>query len=228
MEIITDADALRQVSIPVNIDDDNYPNISSLLDSLPKDALGLSAPQIGLFERLFVANLSTGRFIFVNPSLVEKSDGMAASTEMCLSLPGVRRVVSRHMQVVIKADEIYYHTCLKVRLHEKSMTLNFQDAYIIQHEYDHLEGVLIIDLPPHKSDDKKVREKRSNRMLKIISKRESRKNAVKVNMPKKISAKNSEKLKKKEKRQRRKEMKDLQKRVEIEERYEARKIGLLK
>ncbi len=225
MDIITDPDALRQISVPVG-DVDNAQNISSLLDSLPDGALGLSAPQIGIFERLFVANLSTGTFVFINPSLVDKSDGMIASTEMCLSLPGVRRVVSRHMQVVIKADEIYRHDDLSNAL-DNSMTLNFQDAYIIQHEYDHLEGILIIDLPPYKADQKII-EKRSKRMLKIMTKREARKNTTKSNVPKKISAKNAEKFKKKEKNRRRKEKKDLQKRVEIEERYKARKSGLLK
>ena len=119
--IITNADSLRQISTPINLNDISTLNrdpqpfdlvsreseiiIRSLAELLPEKAFGLAAPQIGEFKRIFIVRLSLGLFIFVNPNLI-KSGSTFASTEECLSLPSITKCVSRATRTTIKADII--------------------------------------------------------------------------------------------------------------------------
>jgi len=102
--------------------------------------VGLAAPQVGLSWRLFVAN-PTGEpeddQVYINPELVHFGGGYAARDEGCLSLPGITVEMSRPAEVTIRAMN------LKGEVFEE--TADGLLARIWQHEYDHLEGVLIID-----------------------------------------------------------------------------------
>ena len=73
-EILTNADALRQISKPIpseTVSERGREIAYQLLHSIPEEsiALGLAAPQIGIFERIFIAQLTTGFFVFINPRL---------------------------------------------------------------------------------------------------------------------------------------------------------------
>jgi peptide deformylase len=104
--------------------------------------VGLAAPQIGLGLRLFIvdgAPLDEGDFkkVFINPEILEERGADWPYEEGCLSIPGIRSEVMRAPKLRLR----YYDE--RWNLH----TENFEGmkARIIQHEYDHIEGVLFID-----------------------------------------------------------------------------------
>ncbi len=102
--------------------------------------VGLAAPQVGLGWRMFVAN-PTGEEeddrVFVNPVLRDPSRETEEREEGCLSLPHVGGVIRRPSSIVIEALGLDGE-----RFELKGEGL---EARVWQHEYDHLEGVLIID-----------------------------------------------------------------------------------
>jgi peptide deformylase len=111
------------------------------------DGVGLAAPQIGKSLRLFTIDttpmsdddpsLAGFRKAFINPKIVEESGIPWKYIEGCLSLPEIREEVERPSIVKIK----YYDENFK--LHEE--TYDGVKARVIQHEYDHLEGILLVD-----------------------------------------------------------------------------------
>lgn len=98
---------------------------------------GLAAPQIDLSIRLFVAEYEEQRIALLNPEIV-KSEGEALGTEGCLSIPGYYGCnIRRAEQIVVKAQDI----------RGKPVRRRFEGwfARIVQHEIDHLDGVLFLD-----------------------------------------------------------------------------------
>ncbi len=232
--IITDVDTLHNKSESVDPTSvETMVLIRDLYDSLPAKQLGLAAPQINTFQRVFVAWLPAlkRKFAFINPKFVEKSENVMPSTEGCLSLPKVMRTIERCAQVVIDADRI-------LELHDDGsgftvqdvkgpLLLNWLEAFVVQHEYDHLEGVLITDLPAVPSLEEKMQERKQQRQSKIQAKRQL-KQLIKTASTPDIGAKKpkSRKAAEKEKRRARKARKRQEKRIEIEERYSAKQEGL--
>jgi peptide deformylase len=111
--------------------------------------VGLAAPQVGVSKRLTVIDPSAGedpgaKLVFVNPELV-KLEGKQVGEEGCLSIPGFREDVKRAMRVKVRArnaDGIEFETDYTELL-----------ARAIQHENDHLNGVLFLKhLSPLKRD----------------------------------------------------------------------------
>ena len=102
--------------------------------------VGLAAPQVGLNWRLFVAN-ATGEpaddRVFINPVLKDPSPQQDEAEEGCLSLPDIRAPIRRPTGITIVATD----------LQGQRFTLSAEElpARIWQHEYDHLDGILIID-----------------------------------------------------------------------------------
>jgi peptide deformylase len=109
---------------------------------LKKDGLGLAAPQVGVNERLVILNfrLDSKKFrptAFLNPEIIEKSLEIKSVEEGCLSLPGIFGKVPRPLRVSLKfCDEDG-----AVRI----LALDGINARVIQHEIDHLDGILFID-----------------------------------------------------------------------------------
>lgn len=131
--------------------DKNYPQLDQLLenmwDSMKSDGVGLAAPQIGLSLRIFVIDaapfaedhpeVATFHQAFINPVMIEYFGEQENFNEGCLSLPGIREDVIRKSSIRIQYfDEQFI-------LHQEEFT--GLKARIIQHEYDHLEGKLLID-----------------------------------------------------------------------------------
>ena len=118
--------------------------VSDLLDTMyAQNGVGLAAPQIGVNYRVFVIDVSTGDqplnpIVFINPKIIKKS-GSVISNEGCLSFPEAYTDVKRYANVMVKA----------LNSQGKPFTLEATDgtllARAIQHEFDHLEGVLFID-----------------------------------------------------------------------------------
>lgn len=101
------------------------------------DGLGLAAPQVGKDMRLCIARVNGRLTPMVNPEITWKSKITETSEEGCLSLPGVWIPVSRAVEIVVR-----YQTA---RGDTKELKLSDMDARVVQHETDHLDGVLIVD-----------------------------------------------------------------------------------
>ncbi|MBD3421283.1 MAG: peptide deformylase [Chitinivibrionales bacterium] len=106
-----------------------------------KDGVGLAAPQVDRAVRLFVIDATQGErppLVFINPELTWFSDEKEDYEEGCLSIPEIRLNVNRPVQVTVKALDING----KPFTVEKAQGLL---ARAIQHEYDHLEGIMFVD-----------------------------------------------------------------------------------
>lgn len=135
------APVLRQKAAPVEAVDDHVRRVVARLFDLMHDAegIGLAAPQVGLPWRLFVVDAHQDHppRVFINPELSAFGGDLEANDEGCLSLPGIRVDVRRPTAVTVTAlDELGQPFTLDA----VGLT-----ARVVQHEYDHLNGVLIID-----------------------------------------------------------------------------------
>ena len=118
------------------------------------NGVGLAAPQISISKRLFVIDASPFaqdeelspeeaavikdfKSVFINPTVLDETGKEWDFTEGCLSIPNIREDVSRKEEITIRFwDE---------QLKKQILTLNGLAARVVQHEYDHIEGVLFTD-----------------------------------------------------------------------------------
>lgn len=148
-DIITNTVLLRKKSVKTDQNENQI--IQDLWDSIPENGAGLAAPQINYFERIFVAKLSTGNFAFVNPEIVYNTEYVKLpSLESCLSIPGVSRVVGRYPEITISGKILSKEGFEYL----SPVTFKNKDAFIIQHEIDHLDGVLITNIDEHPTAQK--------------------------------------------------------------------------
>jgi peptide deformylase len=124
-----DAPILRKVCRPdFTITADEINQMLCVLEE--NGGLGLAAPQVGIDARLFVTEWGE---VFINPRVVGIA-GPTRAIEGCLSLPGVTATIDRWANIRMADGRIY----------------EGQRAGVILHEIDHLDGVLITDLPQRK------------------------------------------------------------------------------
>lgn len=129
----------------------DFPELDTLIENMfdtmyAASGIGLAAPQIGQSWRLFVLDAELAdealykgqKRVFINPLILEESGDPWPYAEGCLSIPEIRGDVNRRAAVRLR-----YEDAQRV-LHEESF--DGMLARIIQHEYDHLEGRLFIDL----------------------------------------------------------------------------------
>jgi peptide deformylase len=126
--------------------DDDLAALARRMVSLMNDAhgAGLAAPQIGLLRRVFVYEVSEedGPVVVVNPEIVERSDEMVVDGEGCLSISLL--IDERHDVPVERSARI------RLRAQDVDGTVVERDiegheARVVQHELDHLDGILILD-----------------------------------------------------------------------------------
>lgn len=132
---------LRQVAKAVVPSPETTKLIQVLIDTVEKqhnpEGVGLAAPQIGSLQRIFVAKM-TNKFVpFFNPIIVKKSEREEIAIEGCLSVPDLYGEVRRPYAITVR----YLNRFGKTVLHE----YHGISARIIQHETDHLEGILFLD-----------------------------------------------------------------------------------
>ncbi|MFA7254823.1 MAG: peptide deformylase [Candidatus Omnitrophota bacterium] len=132
---------LKKKAAPVT---DFGPAMQKLFDDMiatmhVSDGVGLAAPQIGISQQVFIAcpNMRQGEEYVVVNAVIEKKSGTAVAAEGCLSLPGI-------------SGEIVRATKLRLTFQDragKKHTAEVEDffARVIQHEMDHLNGILLID-----------------------------------------------------------------------------------
>ena len=137
---------LRKIAKPIRqLADDEIKNISkNLIESLERfDGVGLAAPQIGHSIRMFAIyplwiedEKKRKTMVFINPTLLEL-EGIQNEEEGCLSIPEIFEKVKRAEKVIFKAQN------LSGKWEQYIATDLF--ARVVQHEYDHLDGILFID-----------------------------------------------------------------------------------
>lgn len=137
----------------------DYPKLDELIENMFETmyaayGIGLAAPQIGLPVRMFMVDaapfeddddiseeerdfLKNFKRVFINPKIVEETGDEWAFNEGCLSIPDVREDVFRKDTITIEY--------LDENFNKKRETVDGIAARIIQHEYDHVEGILFTD-----------------------------------------------------------------------------------
>ncbi len=147
---------LKKVATHIDAD---YPKLSELIDNMFETmynayGVGLAAPQIGLPIRLFLVDttpfsededlseedqkaLDGFKRVFINAEIIEEEGEEWAFNEGCLSIPDVREDVFRKPKITIEY--------LDENFQPKKETFDGLIARVIQHEYDHIEGVLFTD-----------------------------------------------------------------------------------
>jgi peptide deformylase len=131
---------LKQPARPVEeITGDLIPLVHGMYATMEEaEGVGLAAPQVGVRKRLFTYDLheGDGPQAVINPEIVE-SDGEVIRDEGCLSVPGFRFEIVRAQRVVMRGLD----------LDGREIVIDDDDhmAHIIQHEIDHLDGVLLLD-----------------------------------------------------------------------------------
>ena len=129
---------LRQHSAEVKVvDDDVRRLVDDMLETMEAaKGLGLAANQVGVARRVAVVDVDGDRFTMIDPRIVE-SEGRATAEEGCLSIPEIYADVTRPDRVVIEALDA------DGNLYRKDAT--GLKARAIQHEIDHLDGILFLD-----------------------------------------------------------------------------------
>jgi len=140
MEIRTHGDpVLRRRAEPVEtIDEDVRAICEQMLETMFRaNGAGLAAPQIGISKRIIVLDVDGQFHVLINPELVEMSDEKESLTEGCLSVPGVDATVDRAVRATIEGTTLEGE---HIRIEGEGLL-----ARAMQHEIDHLNGMLYID-----------------------------------------------------------------------------------
>ena len=129
---------LRQHSVEVaTLDDEVRRLIEDMFDTMDAArGVGLAANQVGIPRRVAVVDVEDDRFVMVNPRIVE-TEGRTAAEEGCLSIPEIFADVTRPERVVIEALDASGN-------HYRKEATGLK-ARAIQHEIDHLDGILFLD-----------------------------------------------------------------------------------
>ncbi|MDJ1484768.1 peptide deformylase [Cytophagaceae bacterium YF14B1] len=139
---------LKKVAQPIEKGTDIKKLVDDMYETMYNaSGVGLAAPQIGMSVRIFVTDgspmdeedevLQKFKKVFVNPTILEETGEEWAFEEGCLSIPGIRADVNRPPKV-----KIHY---FDENWNEYTEEYEGIPARIIQHEYDHLQGVLFVD-----------------------------------------------------------------------------------
>lgn len=112
--------------------------INNLLETVHSaDGAGLAAPQVGISQQVTVARIGAEFIPLINPKIIWRSDQISIAEEGCLSLPNIWLQIPRSTEIILHFFDPAGEE------HERK--LDDFDARVVQHEVDHLLGVLIVD-----------------------------------------------------------------------------------
>jgi len=135
----------KKTAAVLEIDDKIIGLISDMFETMRNaNGVGLAANQVGMNKQIFVADVSPVEgyeeykpVAMINPKIISKSDETTSIEEGCLSIPEIREEIIRPKSIVVS----FYDVNMK----EHSIEADELFARVIQHEYDHLQGILFID-----------------------------------------------------------------------------------
>jgi peptide deformylase len=147
---------LKSSATPVDRFDDSLRTQAQRMAGIMNDAIGvgIAAPQLGVSQRLLVYRVGPDAQLIVlaNPEIEWKSEDRETLEEGCLSLPGIHVDVERPVHVRVRArDE---------QGEDRTVEASGLEARVIQHEMDHLDGVLILDRTTREQRREAMRELR--------------------------------------------------------------------
>ncbi len=181
-------DILRQKAEPVaEVNDEIRKLAEDMFETMIEaDGVGLAGPQVGKNLRMFVLMADDDvRRVFINPQIIKTSEELGDYDEGCLSIPQVYETIRRPVRVTVQA----------LNENGKPFTLDADGllARIIQHEYDHLDGIVFID-----RGDKEFAEKTTAQFKKRMERAEQKRKEKEAKARKiaaKIAAKEAKKSK---------------------------------
>lgn len=140
LKILTEKEKLlRKTAKRVAKIDDSIRNLCAAMiqTMIENHGVGLAAPQVGISKQIVIALIDSVPKAFINPEIISHSKKMEICEEGCLSVPGKTVPKNRYKTIKIKYRNLAGHPKI-----EEFKGLN---ARILQHEIDHLRGILIID-----------------------------------------------------------------------------------
>ncbi|MCK6621961.1 MAG: peptide deformylase [Calditrichaceae bacterium] len=129
---------LREKSLPVKDVDEAVRDLMKGMAEImyAYQGIGLAAPQVGVLQRVIIADIGEGLISLANPEIIDQT-GEDLLEEGCLSLPEIQVTVQRKQSIFVRG--------IDATGKEIARDLDGLTARVIQHEIDHLNGVLIID-----------------------------------------------------------------------------------
>ena len=164
--LIYPEDHLKVVCDPVvDVNDETRNIIDDMFDTMyQEEGIGLAAPQVDILQRIITIDIEgdkQNQLVLINPEILA-SEGETGIEEGCLSIPGVRALIPRKEKITVKA--------LDRNGHEFTLEADGLLAICIQHEIDHLNGILFVDyLSPLK------RQRIKEKLVKLKKQREKQK-----------------------------------------------------
>jgi peptide deformylase len=145
---------LKTRAAPVDTFDESLARLSEemLTTMREREGVGLAANQVGRLKRILVAAVEDQEYVIVNPTIEETARSTEKDLEGCLSIPGIQVEVERPTAVTVSGQD-----ASGAQLHLEASGLL---ARVLQHEVDHLDGVLILDRTDRQSRKDAMREMR--------------------------------------------------------------------
>lgn len=148
------APSLHERSIEVPVKEIGTPAFQAYLNKLLKtmeieDGIGIASPQVGIQKRVIIVSIASGKQILINPEIVKTSESQMETEEGCLSVPTVYGLVTRPRRITVRA--------LDRHARRIEWDLKKLDAIVLQHEVDHVDGILFIDKMTKQTRGPKIR-----------------------------------------------------------------------
>jgi len=162
----------KKLAKVTDVDNETIELITNMFDTMRNaNGIGLAANQVGVDKSILIVDISPAEgfeevkpIVMINPKIIKYSDEITVFEEGCLSIPDVREEVERAESISVT----YQDTDLK----EHTVEIDSLLARVVQHEYDHLQGILFTDL---------VNDETKKRLKKPLSKIKGRK--IEVDYP---------------------------------------------
>jgi peptide deformylase len=145
---------LKTRAAPVEAFDESLARLAEemLATMREREGVGLAANQVGRLKRILVAAVEDQEYVIVNPTIEERARSTEMDLEGCLSIPGIQVEVERPTAVTVSGQDA---SGAPLRLEASGLL-----ARVLQHEIDHLDGVLILDRTDRQSRKNAMREMR--------------------------------------------------------------------
>jgi peptide deformylase len=143
---------LKTRAAPVDSFDESLVRLTEdmLVTMRENEGVGLAANQVGRLKRVLVAEVEDEEYVIVNPVLTDMAETTEQGPEGCLSIPGIQVEVERPTAVTVSGQDVSGEP---LRIEASDLL-----ARVLQHEVDHLDGVLILDRTNRESRKAAMRE----------------------------------------------------------------------